>query len=263
VAAVEYRLGLVLSGGGSRGLAHVGVLRALAEAGIEPECAAGTSSGALIGALWAAGHAPDEMLEFFAVANPFRLSRVAPLRKPGLIDSEKIVEDFRRWFPEDSFEALRRPLWVTATDLVSGQLELFSSGPLIRPLLASCSVPVVITPTEVGGGLYADGGILDNFPVEPLETRCERVLGVYASPLREADAGRLTSSLAISQRALEIGMYHASARRFDRAQFVLCPPELARYATFDTRRHREIAEIGYRAAIESMEEIRAAVAPPA
>jgi len=260
---VRYGLGLVLSGGGSRGLAHVGVLRALAEAGIRPDCAAGTSSGALIGALWAAGYGPDPMLEFFEVANPFRLSRVAPFRKPGLIDSEKVVEDFRRWFPADSFAALQRPLWVTATDLVSGRLELFSSGPLIRPLLASCSVPVVLTPTLVDGRLYVDGGILDNFPVEPLEPLCERLLGVYASPLREADAGRLTSSLAISQRALEIGMYHASARRFARADFVLSPPELSGYATFDTRRHREIAELGYRAARAHMDEIRAAISVPA
>lgn len=260
MTGVKFRLGLVLSGGGSRGLVHVGVLRALAEAGIRPDCAAGTSSGALIGALWAAGYDAEQMLEFFVVANPFRLSRVS-LRKPGLIDSEKVAEDFRRWFPADSFEALERPLWVTATDLLAGRLEIFSTGPLILPLLASCSVPAVMTPTPVGGRLYADGGILDNFPIEPLLGQCRRLLGVYASPLRAADAGRLRSSLAISQRALEIGMFHASARHFARADFVLSPSELAGYATFDTRRHREIAELGYRAARARLDEIRAAIAP--
>ena len=256
---MRYGLGLVLSGGGSRGLAHVGVLRALAEAGIRPDCAAGTSSGALIGALWAAGYGPDPMLEFFEVANPFRLSRVAPFRKPGLIDSEKVVEDFRRWFPADSFAALQRPLWVTATDLVSGRLELFSSGPLIRPLLASCSVPVVLTPTLVDGRLYVDGGILDNFPVEPLLGLCDVILGVYASPLTQVEASGLRSSLAVSQRAFEIGMFHASRRKFHQVELLIAPPRLRDYALFDIRRHREILELGHAAALARMDEIRALV----
>jgi len=260
---VEHRLGIVLSGGGSRGLAHAGVLQALAEAGIHPDCVAGTSSGALVGALWAAGCGAERVLEFFETASPFRISRIAPLRKPGWIDTGKIEADFRPFFPADSFEALDRRLFVAATDLAAARLEIFSSGPLFRPLLASSSIPMLFTPTVIGGRLFADGGILDNFPVEPLEPLCERLLGVYASPLREADAGRLTSSLAISQRALEIGMYHASARRFARADFVLSPPELSGYATFDTRRHREIAELGYRAARAHMDEIRAAISVPA
>ena len=99
---MRYRLGIVLSGGGSRGLAHAGVLRALIENGIEPDCISGTSAGALVGALHASGRCSEEILRFFDDANPFRLSRVA-LRKPGVIDSEKLVGAFESWFPEDSF----------------------------------------------------------------------------------------------------------------------------------------------------------------
>jgi NTE family protein len=253
---VRYRLGMVLSGGGSRGLAHAGVLRALAEEGIEPDCIAGTSAGALVGALYAAGYETADILRFFDDVHPFRLSRLA-LRKPGFIDNEKIVPAFARWFPHDAFEALAKPLFVTGTDLLTGELEIWSSGPLVYPLLASSAVPFVFTPTHWNGRLYADGGIVDNFPVAPLLGHCDRLVGVYASPIQRATPGQLGSSFAVSQRAIEIGMYHGSRRKFHHLDLVLSPPELRAYSTFDTRRHAEITEIGYRAALEKMDVIRA------
>jgi NTE family protein len=254
------RLGLVLSGGGSRGLAHAGVLRALTEEGIEPECIAGSSSGALIGALYAAGYDCEKTLAFFDDTNPFRFSRLA-LRKPGFFDSEKILHDLERWFPEDSFEALEGRLFVAVTDLIAGRLEIFSSGPLIWPLLASATVPMVFTPRPQSGRLFVDGGVLDNFPIEPLVGECEVILGVYASPLREVAISEFGTSLAVTQRALEIGRYDASRRKFALAGLVLCPPALTRYGTFDIRRHREIATIGYDFARENMAGILRLVAP--
>lgn len=253
---MRYRLGIVLSGGGSRGLAHAGVLRALAENGIEPDCIAGTSAGALVGALHASGRDSAEILKFFDDAHPFRLSRLA-LNKPGVIDSEKILGSFHQWFPDDSFEALERPLFVTGTDLVSGRLEIWSSGPLVRPLLASSTVPFVISPTRVGDRLFVDGGIINNFPVEPLFGLCDTILGVYATPLSTPAEDALGSTFAVTQRALEIGMYHASKRKFHHADLVVSPLDLARFSTLDTRRHAEIIEIGYRAALDAMASIRA------
>lgn len=256
---MRYRLGIVLSGGGSRGLAHAGVLQALAEAGIQPDCLAGTSSGALVGALWAAGCGPERVLEFFETASPFRISRLAALRKPGWIDTEKIEADIRAFFPGDSFEALDRPLFVTATDLAGARLEVFSSGPLVRPLLASASVPLVFTPTAIDGRLYADGGILDNFPVEPLLGLCDVILGVYASPLSEVAKSGLKSALAVSQRAFEVGMYQVSRRKFHQVDLLVAPPALCGYGLFDIARHREILELGHAATLERMDEIRALV----
>lgn len=257
---MEFRLGIVLSGGGSRGLAHAGVLSALAEEGIVPQAIAGTSAGALVGALDAAGYAAADMLRFFATTAPFRLSRLAALGKPGWLDTAKIEADFRNFFPDDSFSALRKKLFVTATELATGRLEIFSAGPLVRPLLASASIPMVFTPTEVGGRLYADGGIVNNFPVEPLLGLCDVVLGVYASPLASSDAAALDNSLAVSQRALEIGMYFASKRKFHQADLVLSPPELAQFSTFDLKRHDDILEVGYRAARARLAEIHALLA---
>ena len=145
---------------------------------------------------------------------------------------------------------------MTGTDLQSGRLEVWSSGALVRPLLASSAVPFVFAPCEVDGRHYVDGGIVDNFPLSPLVGLCDTILGVYATPLADPATNGLDSTFAVTQRALEIGMFHASRRKFHIADLVISPPELRRYSTFDTRRHAEIAELGYRAALERMDEIR-------
>jgi NTE family protein len=251
---MEYRLGMVLSGGGSRGLAHIGVLKALGEEGIEPDCLSATSSGAIVSALYAAGYSPDEMLAFFETKHPFRVSKLA-LLKPGFIDTEKVVADLLEYFPDDSFEALGKKVFMTATDIVNGKLEVFASGRLIPAVLASSSAPLVFTPTEFGGRWFSDGGIIDNFPVDPLFGLCETILGVYASPLLRREQSELKSSLAVGMRALEVGMYYRSRDRFHQCDLVICPPELARYGHFDTKHYADILEIGYRAARERMSEI--------
>jgi NTE family protein len=251
---MQYRVGLVLSGGGSRGIAHVGVLRALAEHGIEPDVVSGTSSGAIVGALYAAGYSWDDMVEFFLSKSPFRLSKIA-FGRPGLLDTEKIVPDFLEYFPDDSFEALGKRLFVTATDLVAARLEVFTSGPLVRAVIASCSVPMVFTPTRVGDHLFVDGGVIDNFPVSPLLGLCDVILGVHASPLSTLAEGRLLSSLAISQRAYEIGMFYSSKRKFHQCGVTLCPQGLEQFGLNDVKRRQEIHDVGYRAALERMPEI--------
>lgn len=252
---MRYQLGMVLSGGGVRGLAHAGVLEALAEQRIEPQVLAGTSAGAIVAALYAASYSADEIVQFFIHKSPFRLSKVA-LAKPGLFDTDKIVPDFEEYFPDDSFEALSKKVFLTATDLVEARAEVFESGPLIRPVVASASTPLVFTPTRIGRHLYSDGGITDNFPVEPLVGHCDVILGVYASPLRRIEDGDLTSSLAVSQRAFEIGMYQSSKRKFHLCDLVLSPPELSDFATFDTKHVEQIREIGYRTTRDRLDEIR-------
>jgi NTE family protein len=248
----------VLSGGGSRGIAHIGVLRALLDHGIRPRCIAGSSAGAIVGALYAAGHPPARILEFFQTRSPFRLSKLA-LNKPGIIDTAKVVADFEAYLP-NAFEALERPLFLVSTDLVDGRAVVFHAGPLIPAVLASCSMPMVFTPTEIDGRWFADGGIVDNFPVAAIEGRCDVILGVYASPLRVVQPPDLTSSLAVLQRALEVGMYLGSESKFGRCDVLIHPEPLSRYGTFDTRHLEEIESIGHAAALERMEEILAALA---
>ncbi len=254
---MRYQLGMVLSGGGVRGLGHVGVLKALSEEGIEPSVLAGTSAGALVAALYAGGYSAAEMLEFFVHKSPFHLSNIA-FSKPGLFDTDKIVADLLEYFPDDSFEALGKPIYLAATDLIDAKPEILSTGRLVPAMVASASTPLVFTPTQIDDRWYSDGGITNNFPVEPLLGHCDAILGVYASPLRRISSDNLKSSLAVSQRALEIGMFESSRRKFHLCDLVLSP-DLSRFGTFDTKHLEEMLEIGYREARDRMEEIRALV----
>ncbi len=256
--SVRPTLGLVLSGGGARGIAHVGVIDALRSHGLEPDCIAGSSSGAIVGALAAAGHPTETMIEFFQRASPFRFSAVT-VRKAGILDTGKVVESFREYFPEDSFEALKIRLFLTATDIVNARLKIFESGPLIPAILASCSMPMVFTPTEIDGRWYVDGGVLNNFPIEPLRGRCDVVLGHYASPLRRVQHDDIDGVLAVSERALEVGMHFTSKEKFHECDVMLRCPELNRYGLFDTKHHDEIFELGKRTTLAAMDSIKQAL----
>jgi len=251
-------IGIVLSGGGIRGISHIGVLRALTEHGIHPDRVAGASSGAIVGALYAAGYGPSEMLEFFEKKNPFRLSNVS-ITKPGIIDTDKVRADFEEYFPDNSFEALQRELHVMATDLTRGEPTEFSSGALIPAVLASASYPMMFTPIEIDGRIYADGGIVSSFPTELLEGRCGVLLGVHAGELLTMDRADFSNSLAVLKRALEVGMFRTSRAKYGACHVVVSPPNLARFGIFETKHNNEIEACGYEAALERMPEILRAV----
>jgi NTE family protein len=169
------------------------------------------------------------------------------------------VASFREYFPEDSFEALKIRLFLTATDIVNARLKIFESGPLISAILASCSMPMVFTPTEIDGRWYVDGGVLNNFPIEPLRGRCDVVLGHYASPLRRLHNDDIDGVLAVSERALEVGMHFTSKEKFHECDVMLRCPELIQYGLFDTKHHHEIFELGKRTTLAAMGSIKQAL----
>lgn len=247
-------LGIVLSGGGVRGIAHIGVLQALEEYNIRPDIVAGSSAGAIIGALYAGGCSTTQMLEFWEKTNPFQLSFFA-LGKPGFIDTDKIVSIFEAYFPDDAFEALPRQLFVTATDIANARLKIFNSGPLIRPVLASAAFPGVFSPILIDDVLYADGGIANNFPVEPLLGKCEVVLGVYVNPVQPIDPLNLNSTLEVTQRAFSLSLHFDSIVKFDSCDWVIAPEKLSNFGTFEVGRAEEIFEIGYFETCKHMDQI--------
>ena len=245
------KIGLVLSGGGIRGTAHIGAIKAMEELGIVPTYVSGTSAGAVVGALYANNTTLPEILDFFKTIPLFQGNKYA-LGKPGFIDSEKFYEDFKKMLPEDDFKSMDKTLFIAATDILNGTLKIFKEGHLIRPILASASFPGVFTPTKVGRRLYVDGGILTNFPVEPLLPLCDKIIGVYVNPLKSIGAKDLRHSYNVLERCYKIKMAADSIEKFKLCDLVISPDELGRYGTFQKQGIDEIYDIGYQSAKEQL-----------
>lgn len=164
VKPLDLGIGLALSGGAARGIAHAGVLEVLVEAGVAVRALAGTSAGAIVGALFAAGVTPVEIAR---LALETRWSELLRVRVPraGMLSGEGLERFLERVIPAPTFAGLRLPFTAVATDLATGLRFDLTSGPLARAVLASCSLPVLLEPVAVGGRLLVDGGVSSQLPV--------------------------------------------------------------------------------------------------
>ena len=169
-------VGVVLSGGGIRGVAHLGVLKALSEAGIKFCKISGTSAGAIVGSLFAEGHDPYHILQVILKTKLLRFMRPA-IGAGGLLSLEHTTSLFREYLPHNSFEGLKIPVTITTTNFSTGKLAYFSSGELIPVIQASSAIPGVFKPMIINDEMYVDGGVLNNFPVEPLLDNCDFIIG--------------------------------------------------------------------------------------
>lgn len=246
------KIGLVLSGGGARGVAHLGALKALHELGIEPTVVSGTSAGSIVGTMYAAGHPIEAILSVFTNTSIFKMTHFATM-KPGFIDSDRFSPVFEAFFPENDFAALKKKCFVTATDIIRGQSRTFSEGEIIRPLLASCAVPVVFTPVEMDGTLFTDGGALNNFPIEPLSGQCDAIIGVDVHPLKKIRPKEIRNVLGMMERLTQLSVCHHSAQKHHQCQVIIAPQSLEKYGTFDRDHFNEIFEIGYEKTMEQKE----------
>ncbi|HOW09582.1 MAG TPA: patatin-like phospholipase family protein [Bacteroidales bacterium] len=239
----KYRTGVVLSGGGARGFAHLGVLRALNEAGIYPEIISGTSAGALVGVLYADGYSPDEILLMMNASSTLHYVRPTVPRE-GLLQIsgiEKILQDNLR---ARKFENLKRPLFVTATDLNRGRAVYFSEGELLRPVIASASIPVLFKPVIIDNTTYVDGGVMDNLPVKPIEDLCQFLVGSYVNPVGREET--VTSLVQIAERAFMLNMSKELDHKIHKFDLFIAPQELKNYKILDPEKAVEVFEIGYK-----------------
>ena len=180
-------LGLVLSGGGARGFAHVGVLRAMEELGIEIDLIGGTSMGALVGGQYARGLGLHESLELNRrFANPKQLfDYTLPLT--SLMASRKLTRVMMGTYGDVRIEDLWRPFFCVSSNLTRAEAIIHRSGPLWEAVRASIAIPGIFTPILRGGDVLVDGGVMNNFPVDVMVRLCEGgpVIGSNVCPLFE------------------------------------------------------------------------------
>lgn len=175
------RIGLALGGGFARGLAHIGILKVLEQEGIVPDFIAGTSVGAVIGAAYCSGVSAKELEEIAAIVRFKDFARYT-ISRFGLCSNDRMTGFLQRILKTRTFEELRIPLAVTATDFVTGEPVVFTSGKLIDPVRASCAYPGVFLPVSVEGKLMVDGLLGYAVPAHPLKQMgAERVAAIFFS----------------------------------------------------------------------------------
>lgn len=173
------RIGLALGGGFARGIAHIGVLKVLEEENIPISIIAGTSVGALMGAAYCSGVSVEE-LEQIAGRVRFRTFARWTVSRLGFASNARMIGFLNSILKVRTFEELRLPLAVTATDFSSGEGVVFHSGPLIDPIRASCAYPGMFLPVTIRGRLLVDGMLAYSVPTVPLrEMGADRVLAVH------------------------------------------------------------------------------------
>ncbi len=175
------KLGLALGGGFARGILHIGVLKALEDARIPVDFVAGTSVGALVGSFYCAGIPAGELEEIARMAR-FRDFARWTLSRYGFCSTDRIIHFCERVMKTKSFEELKIPFAVTATDIRSGEAVVFTKGSLVDSIRASCAYPGMFPPVEIDGRSYVDGMPAYSVPTTPArQMGAERLLGVYLS----------------------------------------------------------------------------------
>ena len=239
-----HKLGLALSGGGARGMVHIGVLQALEEAGIEPGVLAGTSAGSIVGALWAKGYSAAEIRD---IANKQSLWKIAGFKIPGkgIVGHNPLRKILTKHLGQNDFGILKIPFHVAVANLNSGEAEVWSSGPLIDLVIASSSVPVVFEPVVIEGATYVDGGLLMNLPALPIRPLCSTLVCVNLVPNVNVMPKDLSSVMAVSGRCFDLSAFNNIKPHLGAVDVVIEPKAIHKYSRFNFSDLQTMYQIGY------------------
>jgi len=241
-AFTSHNIGISLSGGAFRGLAHIGMLMALDEHGINPQVVSGTSAGAIVGSFYAAGYSPYEMQQLAIKTNfiPY-LKPTLPLQ--SLMTLEKLGDFIEKYIGKLDLSVLPKKLVVCATNLQQGCPEYFSKGELSLAVMASSALPFLFQPVTINDTLYIDGGVMNNLPVEPLLGKVDHIIGINVNPV--GFEPRFTNLFSIMARSFVLAIRSNTEARIKLCDSYLMPSELVRIRLFYPGDTGETIKIGY------------------
>jgi len=242
------KVGLVLSGGGARGIAHIGVLKALEELGVEIHCLAGASAGSIVGSLYAYGYKPDKILEIVTSASVFKSMRPA-WAMTGLLTLDGLREILIKYIPENSFESLKMPITIVATEIRKGKSAYFNKGELIPVIQASCCIPAVFNPILINGGVYVDGGVLDNLPAQTIRSQCDVLVGSHCNPI--IDEFDVKNFRNVIERSLLLAIYGNTSVSKNLCDVFIEPQAIGKFSGFELNKAKELVEMGYQYTIQN------------
>jgi NTE family protein len=237
------KIGIALSGGGARGIAHIGALKALEEMEVEISVISGTSAGSIVASLYAYGLKPEQIFERVRQLSLFKSVRPA-WTWAGLLTMDGLKELILKNIPENDFAALRIPLTIAATDIRKGEAQYFSSGELAPAVVASCSIPAVFNPVNFNSELLVDGGLLDNLPARSIRNQCDLLIGSHCNEIsRDFDPKNLK---VVIERSLLIAISANTQQSLNLRDLAIRPPNMDRFTVFDIAKAQEIYDYAYR-----------------
>lgn len=235
-------IGIALSGGGARGIGHLGMLKALDEVGIKPEILSGTSAGSIVGSLYSYGYSPDEILGFVKATSVFSSLRPS-LSFKGLMNIDSLGEIIRKYIPEDDFSSLKIPLTITATDVVKGNTAYITSGSVSEAIMASSCIPVFFNPVKRDEQVLVDGGILDNLPASIIRKKCRFLFGLHTNPISSDFEVKYVKS--IIERSLLMAINGNTIKSKEFCDVIIEPPSMGKFSGFDLKKADEMVEVAY------------------
>ncbi|MCX7609397.1 MAG: patatin-like phospholipase family protein [Anaerolineales bacterium] len=274
---------LALGGGGSRGYAHVGVLRVLEREGFRIRAVAGTSAGGIIAALYAAGYSPEEMENRFLKLDAARLYSRDEEDGPGLLGLAGARRVLHELLGERTFSDLRIPCALTAVDVRSGREVLLNDGLVVDAILATIAVPGVFPPKILGGHELVDGGVLDPVPVSvarhlapalpvvavALTPRTEPAIDLEKLPLpvplpipilRRLTQTRIAQAFRVFAASVDIGARMLTELRLELEEpDVIIRPDVSHIGLLDQVDVADVIRRGERAAETALPELRRSV----
>ena len=246
----EYELGIALSGGSARGYGHVGVLKALSEHGVEPQILSGTSMGAIVGVLYAAGYPPEEIGEIL-IKETFSKVTGFSWKRTGLLKMEKLKGVLKNYIPEDNFSNLKKPFYLGLTNLNQARKEFRHDGAIYDYLIASCSVPGMFAPVFIDEEAFVDGGLICNLPASAIRGKCRILIGSHVNfPGEKKD---FSGPKGIVERSVNLGITQNSKPEMELCDYLLDPPEMQHFSLLDFSKIEEIIKVGYDHTVKMIE----------
>lgn len=250
------KIGLALGAGSTKGFAHIGVLQEFDRAGIRFDMIAGSSMGAIIGAIYSVGTDLMMLEKYVTSLNVMSYLDIKLPTTGGLIRGEKIQELIRLFTHNKTFSQTRTPFCCVAVDAESGKLDVLEEGMLHEAVRASMAIPAIFEPARLGGRIYIDGGVLERVPCKALRDRgMDVVVGVdvgYHGDTIEADD---MNAYQLMNRTINIMQWEMTQYRREEADIMLVPEVLFVKGRFQNGQAAECIEEGRRAAREALPRI--------
>ena len=251
------KVGLALSGGGARGLAHIGVLKVLHDHRVPIDYIAGTSAGALIGCLYAGGVNITTLLEIADKVKWKHFFRIV-LSKTGLVSSEEIEKFVISLIGKKNFSEMDIPFAAVAADLQTGEEVVFDKGEVFQAVRASCSFPWMYIPLRINDRFYVDGVLIENLPSKTARKMgADFVIGVDVIPRVDRATG-FNNALEIFDRALDLFILNQNREKNKNCNILITPIK-EEITSLEMDKARYLIELGEEAAKQALPSIKKAL----